>query len=269
MGGVQAQQPEVGSEASRVASGRPADSLVESRQQSLCSRQRFVPRHMCAALSDASSPCGHYDRLVFRCGEHRVSTFLHPFAPPALPGFFATMGALTPGRLALRPPVGYELQLGCRPGLPAFCHRIFRSFRLQPPTVAPTRIWGLRCRAYRTTSRWPPFRGRASVGLRLWGAGSPRRQAESSLRVLRTNRSPPVALHPASRRRSYFRLQSARAPWQGLSPYWFDAITGALGSAGRTVPAIRYMGKVWPASGPHSYEIVQRHVWQKSDCRGD
>ena len=33
---------------------------------------------------------------------HPASTFLHPFAPPALPGFLATMGALTPGRPALR-----------------------------------------------------------------------------------------------------------------------------------------------------------------------
>ena len=41
-------------------------------------------------------------------------------------------------------------------------------------------------------------------------AGSPQRSAESSSLALRTNRSPPVALHPASRRRSYFRLQSAR-----------------------------------------------------------
>ena len=35
---------------------------------------------------------------MFRRVGHRVSTFLHPFAPPALPGFLATMGALTPAR---------------------------------------------------------------------------------------------------------------------------------------------------------------------------
>jgi len=45
----------------------------------------------------------HCRRLwVLRCG-HRVSTFLRPFAPPALPGFVATMDALTPVRPALRP----------------------------------------------------------------------------------------------------------------------------------------------------------------------
>jgi len=52
--------------------------------------------------------------------------------------------------------------------------------------------------------------------------------AESSSLVLRTNRSPPVALHPASRRRSYHWLRDARASRQGLPPCRIDAITGAL-----------------------------------------
>ena len=55
--------------------------------------------------------------------------------------------------------------------------------------------------------------------LRLAGlGGSPRRPAESSSLALRTNRSPPVALHPASRRRSDLQLRDARASRQGLSP---------------------------------------------------
>jgi len=36
---------------------------------------------------------------------HAISTFLHPLAPPALPGFIATMGALTPAGRSF---------LGCR-----------------------------------------------------------------------------------------------------------------------------------------------------------
>src|SRR5262249_32033751 len=193
--------------------------LFEGRQHPLCPDRWFDPGPAAPDLSGTCSLGGHCHRLFFRRFVHRVSTFLHPFAPPALPGFFATMGALTPGRPALRVLIrDNELRLWRRPGLPAFCHRIFRSFRLQPPTVAPTRIWGLRCRAYRTTSLWPPFRGRASLGLRLWRAGSPRRSAESSSLALRTNRSPPVALHPASRRRSYLRFQGTRLPWQGLPP---------------------------------------------------
>jgi len=96
------------------------------------------------------------------------------------------MDALTPGRPALRF-FEHEHRLVCRPGLPVLCHRTFRSFRLQPPTVAPGHFWGFLCRAYRTTSPWPPFsRGHASIGLRHSLAGSPRQSAESSLLALRT-----------------------------------------------------------------------------------
>ena len=59
-----------------------------------------------------------------------------------------------------------------------------------------------------------PCEGQASVGLRQLLAGSPQRPAESSSLALRTDRSPPVAPHPASRRRSYSWLRSARAPRQ-------------------------------------------------------
>jgi hypothetical protein len=38
----------------------------------------------------------HYRRFLSAWIERHVSTFLHPFAPPALPGFIATMSALTP-----------------------------------------------------------------------------------------------------------------------------------------------------------------------------
>ena len=76
------------------------------------------------------------------------------------------MGALTPGRLALRL-IEREHRLDCRPGLPVFRHRTFRSFRLQPPPVAPTYFWGLLRQAYRTTLLWPPFRGRAYLGFAI------------------------------------------------------------------------------------------------------
>src|SRR5208337_4902405 len=100
----------------------------------------------------------------------------------------------------------------------------------------PTRLWGFLRWAYRTTLPWSPFsRVQASIGLRHYLAGSPRRPAESRSLALRTNRSPPVALHPASRRRSYHWLRDARASRQGLPPCRIDAITGALGRA--SVPA--------------------------------
>src|SRR5215470_2105760 len=54
-------------------------------------------------------------------------------------------------------------------------------------------------------------------GLRLSTAGSPVSVAESSLLSLRTTPSPSVAPHPASRRRSYGRLQAGVGlPEEGL-----------------------------------------------------
>src|ERR1700722_9291112 len=53
------------------------------------------------------------------------------------------MGALTPGRSALRILIrDNERRLWRRPGLPVSCHRTVRSFRLQPPVVVPTRLLG-------------------------------------------------------------------------------------------------------------------------------
>jgi hypothetical protein len=228
MGRVQVQQP---MREARVTSPRVVPR-VKGRQQPCRPLRRYEPRHVCVDRSGALSPYARYEqsvRVYFRRLELHVSTFLHPFAPPALPGFLATMGALTPARRLFVPLLGAMNSAWNRTGLPVSCHRIFRSFRLQPPTVVPTRFWVFQCQAYRTTLPWSPFRGLESVGLRLFPAGSPQRSAESSSLALPTNRSPPVALHPASRRRSYFRLQSARTLWQGLSPCGFDAITGALG----------------------------------------
>jgi hypothetical protein len=224
MGSFQARKPLFGKEGREPALWHQAGTLasfvprVEGRQQPFRPLQRFDLRPRVADLSGGFSPRGHFHRSVVRRHERHVSTSLHPFAPPALPGFFATMGALTPGRAALRLEgvvAGFEL----RPGLPVFCHRTVRSFRLQPPTVVPSRLWGFFASGLPDHAAVAVlFRTRASFGLRQSLAGSPRRSAESSSLALRTNRSPPVALHPASRRRSYLRLRSARTLRQGLAP---------------------------------------------------
>src|SRR5258708_12071400 len=63
-----------------------------------------------------------------------------------------------------------------------------------------------------------PLHGSASdSGLRLSLAGSPMLQAVSCLTwfCLSTGSSPPVALHPVSRRRRYLRLRTASAPSDG------------------------------------------------------
>ena len=97
MGRGQVQQPLL--EGSGIAPGTIPHG--EGRQQTGDSRQRFEPRHVGVGLSGAVSPDawhGQSHRGVFRRFELHVSTFLHPFAPPELPGFDATMGALTPTR---------------------------------------------------------------------------------------------------------------------------------------------------------------------------
>lgn len=81
---------------------RPATApRREGRQQTGRSLRRFDPRHVCGGRSGVISPPasgGQSRRFVFRRLDLHVSTFLHPFAPPALPGFDATMSALTPAR---------------------------------------------------------------------------------------------------------------------------------------------------------------------------
>jgi hypothetical protein len=96
------------------------------------------------------------------------------------------------------------------------------SLPIIPPPTTPCRLEGLvwfLLRAYRESrpqkqTVLPLSRVGASLGLRHYIVGSPRQTAESSSRwletfqlLLRTNRSPPVAFHPASRRRSYVWLQ--------------------------------------------------------------
>ena len=56
---------------------------------------RPLRRMVALAGSAITSPCGHYRRFL-PLMRHHVSTFLHPLAPPALPGFIATMSAVTP-----------------------------------------------------------------------------------------------------------------------------------------------------------------------------
>ena len=152
------------------------------------------------------------------------SIFLHPFAPRALPRFIATMGALTPA------------------GRPARVVRNAKQVSLltcvQRPTIPPAitpcrpggRVWfchpGLpRAGGPRTAA--PLFPGR-SVN---WASPLTRGLATTTGRnrfvILRTGRSPPVALHPASRRRSYLWLRGADPPRRGLSPRCFTTITGA------------------------------------------
>ena len=78
-------------------------SLFECRQHAFRPDARVCPVALRRRLSGGGSRERHCRRLLsFPWFGHHASIFLHPFAPPALPGFVATMGALTPGQPALR-----------------------------------------------------------------------------------------------------------------------------------------------------------------------
>jgi hypothetical protein len=125
------------------------------------------------------------------------SAFLPPFAPPALPGFFARMAALTPGE-----PHKSGTFLARSP--------VFTS---QPfPDILPS-----------TTSAAPPV---ASVSCDIWSwlrlslAGSPFCSCRIMFICIAVYLVHSVALHPASRRRSYFLFSVRDRPnWSGsLTP---------------------------------------------------
>jgi hypothetical protein len=95
-----------------------------------------------------------------------------------------------------------------------------------------------RCTPGVALSRYPSAR-RAShtygSGLHLSLAGSPAAPGRIEFVILRTDRSPPAALHLASWRRSCSRFTGRRAyTWRGLSPLWSSTLSGALGATGRS-----------------------------------
>ena len=97
-----------------------------------------VPGHVCLVQSVVLSRCRHSRYGGCLVARHVTSIFLHPFAPPALPGFLATMGALTPGRAALRILIrDNELRPAIRSGLFASCiessRRSVSNHLLSPP----------------------------------------------------------------------------------------------------------------------------------------
>jgi hypothetical protein len=145
--------------------------------------------------------------------EHAAgdSIFLHPFAPPALPEFLATMGALTPAGRPYRFTPARAVRNATQVSL---FHALYRPTLPSPttprrparmvwfdhaglPEDAPVRSasspWGDRCVSWASpfTSRLATTTGRIAFV------------------ILRTSRSPPVALHLASRRRSYVRLRGS------------------------------------------------------------
>ena len=154
------------------------------------------------SLCALCSPLGHYRRLAFalpRCVAH-ASTFLPPvprrsFAVSAsrgTPRRCGTMKALTPAPLTYG--AGLPTYLAT-PSCRSVSNHVGCLDIASPPRQRVQRVsdFAMEC------------------------AGSSQLPAESSSFILRTDSSPPVALHPASRRRSYLRLRSCGILRHGLS----------------------------------------------------
>src|ERR1700730_9747027 len=193
------------------------DPLFEGRQHPCRPNRWFGPRPVAgkprrpSVLSGAVSPLRHSRRCLSTAFGRHVSTFLRPFAPPALPGFIATMSALTPAwrrdlKARSAPRGGRYLKI-LSPLAPRRSPRFTRSIPPEPsvsnhltaPMIAlspnPLASWASCVCAHRP-------------GLRLCIAGSPVSTAESRLLSLPAPPSPFVGPHPASRRRSYGWLQA-------------------------------------------------------------
>ncbi len=133
----------------------------------------------------------------------RSSTFLHPFAPRPLRRFVATMNALTPAGPVLRTAPGGPEH---RPNT----QQVSRVDLPDLPAIPPPTTWCARPSLYHAT----PQRGRlpCPTGGSVWVSPFASRLTATPGRIefviLRTGRSPSVALHPASRRRSYGWLQT-------------------------------------------------------------
>jgi hypothetical protein len=106
-------------------------------------------------------------------------------------------------------------------GSPCLMRANFRPFRLQAPVIALGTWSAFATEAYREFWSCGPGLPRSSGSERQLGFTIRGRLATIKGRIefviLRTSRSPPVALHPAFRRRSYHRLQSPDRTLTGTS----------------------------------------------------
>jgi hypothetical protein len=143
--------------------------------------------HVCRDSVPGLSPKGHSVWVVGWCRSLSSSTSLRPFAPPELPGFVATMDALTPER-RLFLPVGslsgirhMNTVLSAQVSL---LHVLNLLVIPSPTTCCVPGAWlGFLSEAYRVArslNRPHPAKDFQRLGLRHYVAGSPRQPAESS-----------------------------------------------------------------------------------------
>ena len=185
--------------------------VFQGRQHTFRPDAQFNPGPSAPDLSGPSSLFRHCGRLCFRPSFCHVSTFLPPLAPRPLRRFIATMEALTPIRLshAYRSPCFTYSTFLTIPSPTTWRSPVIALSRY----VLPLSVTGLPV-AFQRLSAYFPHGSRLHHSL----AGSPESPGRNGFVILRTGRSPPVALHPASQRRSYSRLQAVAYTWRGLAP---------------------------------------------------
>jgi len=213
IGHPQAEQPMTRKVSMQTMPFASSDSVFQSRQHARCPDSRFGQLPSVASLSLRSIPGlltpGHSFRGAFRMLGHRTSIFLRPLALPALPGFIATMDALTAESPVIRtycPPDPVE-------GMKGANHRLERSLvgrdsdlpasrdRSSEHSVPNHRAVPAVAFAHNPSA---PQAVRASS----WERGLADRRCRNGFVSLRTARSHKVAFHPSSWRRSYFQLQA-------------------------------------------------------------
>jgi len=190
----------------------PFHALFERGQHALCPHRGFRPAPAGPGVSVLCSRCRHCRRSRFPCCGHHTSIFLRPFAPPALPGFHATTDALTPAwrlfvpdQRAMNTALSTQVSL-CQvqylPTLPSpntprrpACLVWFHHAGL--PEVTPQR------------GASSPPRDRCVIWVSPFASRLTTTTGRIAFVILRTSRSPPVALHLASQRRSYVRLRDS------------------------------------------------------------
>jgi hypothetical protein len=127
------------------------------------------------------------------------STSLRPFAPSPLQGLLRLYGRSDSCPAGSSVPYWLHEHRLFPDRSPSFTSLIFRSLRLQPPVNPLCRFSTLPL-----SSQGFPF----GSGFHLYSAGSPSLTGRIEFVILRMDRSPPAAPHPASRRRSCIRLQA-------------------------------------------------------------
>ena len=185
------------------------------------------------AMVPGGSARGHSHRWHLRRTPNWSSTFLRSLRSMAvtpLPRYY--------GRSDSCPPDSGTQVTSCACST---CGQVSLIHALGLPAIPPPTTCGCFVSPRHVPCRWIGPRPRPSLGsapsgtsgLRHWLADSPLPAGRIEFLIVRTSRSPPAALHPVLRRRSYSRFQ-VTLTWRGLPPLRSSALSGAL--AGGNAP---------------------------------